>query len=731
MRINHRYFNNFAASVARGFVYHRDCEKKAAEKPVGGGSKEKREKTPTPEQLSGRKEAAKKTHRKAREKMSADAAENYESANKPEIYFSPEGKTLKVERLRQNAELINEGTLIALEKLNPGLIKTHFCQKTIVNGAEVYKFLHDHQGRPINNKRLDDRVGLAEIFVHEPGVRGVEVLTGGGVSSRLGKRQEHAYAGSFFDEKGRYVAVRRPALFRAVQSETPAVTADREKKYKEAVREQTDALLHKAPEAVKKAWEAAGANQKTLRSAVKEIVRNGGDARLAVLSLASRRPEALAGNLNAVDLRWEIRVARLLARYQAVSGQKGRDAHGNYTAPFLAFYSELESPPAGFTKESLLQAYAALCGRELAGTAAEIEAARKLARGLITARGRNSWRGEYVLERLFYREPKLRAVWDELTGFLGKNKIPVAEESAQNGLTLFTYQHNLLAKLRANPQAVKILTLLRDKDSSWKLDIGTLPNLFAYLATPARAYRNETFAQLEAAKDAGSILEILRAAPRPQVQIEFPPGTGLGLKSCYGVRPPIPSMGIMSANMHAAVDISNGPNPNFALRAPNVPSQVIGFYDGDEYVYAADGTRKTWTVAGRTRYRTKTCWITLRYFDASLGKHVQFSYAHLKAGSVRDQGLRVGQVLRPGQVIGVAGNTGRSTTDHLHLGVRIDGETADPLPFLPPEMQLKVIRWRRAHPDYALDFARYKRPHYQSPQTEEVARRLRAEGVVI
>lgn len=54
-----------------------------------------------------------------------------------------------------------------------------------------------------------------------------------------------------------------------------------------------------------------------------------------------------------------------------------------------------------------------------------------------------------------------------------------------------------------------------------------------------------------------------------------------------------------------------------------------------------------------------------------------WSYLHLDRPSVK-----VGELVRKGQVIGLLGNTGRSTGSHLHLQVEQDGKTVDPLPLM-------------------------------------------------
>jgi murein DD-endopeptidase MepM/ murein hydrolase activator NlpD len=53
-------------------------------------------------------------------------------------------------------------------------------------------------------------------------------------------------------------------------------------------------------------------------------------------------------------------------------------------------------------------------------------------------------------------------------------------------------------------------------------------------------------------------------------------------------------------------------------------------------------------------------------------------YAHLSRIEVA-----VGTQIARGQLIGEVGSTGRSTGPHLHYEVRIDGESVNPLAYLP------------------------------------------------
>jgi len=54
-------------------------------------------------------------------------------------------------------------------------------------------------------------------------------------------------------------------------------------------------------------------------------------------------------------------------------------------------------------------------------------------------------------------------------------------------------------------------------------------------------------------------------------------------------------------------------------------------------------------------------------------------YAHLSAFR-----CQVGKAVRRGDVIGLLGNTGRSTGPHVHYEVHVDGKPIDPMPWILP-----------------------------------------------
>jgi murein DD-endopeptidase MepM/ murein hydrolase activator NlpD len=60
------------------------------------------------------------------------------------------------------------------------------------------------------------------------------------------------------------------------------------------------------------------------------------------------------------------------------------------------------------------------------------------------------------------------------------------------------------------------------------------------------------------------------------------------------------------------------------------------------------------------------------------GDGTQTRYAHLSRIDVQ-----VGERLRQGDVLGLAGSTGASTGPHVHFELRFDGRAVDPLEYLP------------------------------------------------
>jgi murein DD-endopeptidase MepM/ murein hydrolase activator NlpD len=74
-----------------------------------------------------------------------------------------------------------------------------------------------------------------------------------------------------------------------------------------------------------------------------------------------------------------------------------------------------------------------------------------------------------------------------------------------------------------------------------------------------------------------------------------------------------------------------------------------------------------------------------RMIEVDHGNGLATRYGHLSA-----IGVKVGQQVRIGEVIGEVGSTGRSTGPHLHYETRIDGEAVDPQKFLRAGVRLSA-----------------------------------------
>jgi murein DD-endopeptidase MepM/ murein hydrolase activator NlpD len=72
-----------------------------------------------------------------------------------------------------------------------------------------------------------------------------------------------------------------------------------------------------------------------------------------------------------------------------------------------------------------------------------------------------------------------------------------------------------------------------------------------------------------------------------------------------------------------------------------------------------------------------------RMVEVDHGNGFATRYGHMSEILVKE-----GQTIKPGQVVGRVGSTGRSTGPHLHYETRIEGEPVDPLKFLRAGLRL-------------------------------------------
>ena len=65
------------------------------------------------------------------------------------------------------------------------------------------------------------------------------------------------------------------------------------------------------------------------------------------------------------------------------------------------------------------------------------------------------------------------------------------------------------------------------------------------------------------------------------------------------------------------------------------------------------------------------------YVEVEHGNAIQTRYGHMSSYIVTP-----GQQVKKGQILGYVGSTGRSTGNHLHYEVRIEGAPVNPMPFV-------------------------------------------------
>lgn len=110
------------------------------------------------------------------------------------------------------------------------------------------------------------------------------------------------------------------------------------------------------------------------------------------------------------------------------------------------------------------------------------------------------------------------------------------------------------------------------------------------------------------------------------------------------------------------------------------------FHSGVDLVHRETGTdfvvaaaRGLVTAARNTTAGYSETYASGNYVDLDHGSGAVTEYKHMKTGSVC---VAPGDVVGKGQVLGYMGSTGWSTGNHLHFGVRINGATVDPEPYL-------------------------------------------------
>ena len=83
--------------------------------------------------------------------------------------------------------------------------------------------------------------------------------------------------------------------------------------------------------------------------------------------------------------------------------------------------------------------------------------------------------------------------------------------------------------------------------------------------------------------------------------------------------------------------------------------------------------------------------VTIAGWNGGYGKMVEIDHGNgftSRYGHMSEIGVKVGQSVKAGQIVGKVGSTGRSTGPHLHYETRIAGEAVDPQKFLRAALKL-------------------------------------------
>ena len=95
--------------------------------------------------------------------------------------------------------------------------------------------------------------------------------------------------------------------------------------------------------------------------------------------------------------------------------------------------------------------------------------------------------------------------------------------------------------------------------------------------------------------------------------------------------------------------------------------------EGTEIMSATDG------IVIKVEEGTGSYGYMVEIFD---GYQYSTLYAHMLADSFAAYGISVGTLVKQGQVIGLVGDTGRSTAPHLHFEIKDFGVQIDPMPIM-------------------------------------------------
>lgn len=126
--------------------------------------------------------------------------------------------------------------------------------------------------------------------------------------------------------------------------------------------------------------------------------------------------------------------------------------------------------------------------------------------------------------------------------------------------------------------------------------------------------------------------------------------------------------------------ITSAPKGGYGLVVPmrhnGISRGLVGGHTGIDY-RANTGTPIAAAAAGVVSIASESGW------NGGYGKTVLISHANgmtTRYGHMNDVQVRSGQKVSQGQLIGLSGNSGRSTGPHLHFELRVNGAARNPFP---------------------------------------------------
>ena len=123
----------------------------------------------------------------------------------------------------------------------------------------------------------------------------------------------------------------------------------------------------------------------------------------------------------------------------------------------------------------------------------------------------------------------------------------------------------------------------------------------------------------------------------------------------------------------------------YGMRRDPISGDIVKHHAGLD-IAAPGGTQVVASRAGR---------VTFAGTRDEYGKLVILSHANdmeTRYGHLSSLRVKQGHFVRPGQVLGTVGHTGRSTGNHLHFEIRESGRVADPMKWLVPYGYMMPLR---------------------------------------